>query len=367
MNTIEPCSVLQSIPQVYMGPIDKGNFKNFNSVVFELDATLDSDLDWAKEKKRAEQFICQNYKIVWYLNFGLFHQLPLPLSDTSQYRSLNIAIDHFFDFIIKDLGKSTLGVIIYKGSLDFSYNWPWDPNQDLNFRGWLSEHFQDPNSFFNQAKLPHSSLLSIDPKDLYLNEYGRSVLQFYCMYAALDYFSMLTSRFETDLLPYVLLDVSQIKSMTQIFQLLDHEDFEFIQLCLKNLPYECPHALGFETHAFANGFIGKNLKKYQKPLLHPLVGIVIPKKPIFDKEKIKKIDELIEKVKRHKPIKLIGERNITLDWHGLEELVVIEIEPDSKRKLEGFIAAGGKVVKEGAKLNLSLETPFSEYIKFLEK
>lgn len=359
-------SVIQSIPLIYLGSHDQPKLDGFNSVVVELDAKLDSGLNWNKEKQKALEYISKGYKVVWNLNFGLFHELPLPLSDTSQYRSLNIAIDHFFDFILKDTADHTLGVIIYKGSIDFSHEWPWDVDQELNFRGWLSEQFKDHHAFCNHAKLPCESLYSIDPKLLYENEFGRSVLQYYCLRAALDYFSILTSRFETDLLPYVLLDTSKIQSPMYTYQLLEHEDFEFIQLALKNSPFESSHALGWDSHAYANGYIGKSAKKYIEPKMHPTVGVVIPTHPVFDPEKRKRIDQTIERVEAKTSVKYIGERVITLDWAGIEHLIVFEVEPESKRKLEGFAAAGGTLVKVGNPLNMTQEIPFQEFIKSLE-
>jgi hypothetical protein len=366
METVDPNSTYISIPQIYFGPLAQSKLEGFNSVVIELDARLDSDLNWDESKKIAAQHVSKGFQIIWSLNFGLFKQLHLPLSDTSQYRSLNIALDHFFDSILKDFSMSTLGVIIYKGSLDFAHEWPFDTSQVLNFRGWLSEQFHDHQALFNQTGLSIPSLFSADPDLFYKNEYGKNILKFYCMRAALDYFSMLTTRFETDLLPYVLLDASHIQSAVEIFQLLDHEDFEFIQLALKNMPYEPDHALGWDNKAFANGFVGKTLKTHQKPALQTSVGIVIPQKPIFDTARQSHYNQIIQRIQSHQPIKLVSERSITLEWQGLEDLVVIDIEPESIRKLEGFIAAGGRVVKDGKSLDLESEISIEKFLKSME-
>ena len=179
MDATEPTQTYLSIPHIYLGPLPKDKLDGFNSVVIELDARLDSDLNWSDEKKLAHKYVSKGFQIIWSLNFGLFKQLHLPLSDTSQYRSLNIALDHFFDSLLKEFSKSTLGVIIYHGSLDFSHEWPFEPNQVLNFRGWLSEQFEDHQALYNHTGLTTSNLFSADPVSFYKNEYGKNILKFY--------------------------------------------------------------------------------------------------------------------------------------------------------------------------------------------
>lgn len=365
MDLLEPETLNRPFPYIYSGPLDQANLNGFNAITISLDARLDSNLKWEKALKLAQAYVNKGYKILWELRFGLFQELHLPLSDTSQYRSLDLALDYFFDSVLKIFKEHTIGVSIYKGTLDFSHNWPWEIDQVLNFRGWISEYFEDHHAFTNLIGLPCQNLLTIDPKDLYALENGRNLLRFYCMRAALDYFAMLSSRFETNILPYLLLDSSTLYSPTHVFQMIDHEELEFIQLVIKNLPFESAHALGWENKAFVNGYIGKEFKEYHPPQLEARVGIVIPSRLLMNHKDILKYDDVICEVEEFQAIKLISERNITLDWQGLDELIVFDIEPDSKRKLEGFIAAGGKVITD-KKLFLSEEMPYVNYLKSRE-
>ncbi|MCH9631789.1 MAG: hypothetical protein S4CHLAM6_01070 [Chlamydiae bacterium] len=365
MDTTEAEVPTKSFPYVYLGPSDPSNLEGFNAVSINLDARLDSSLKWEKQLERAINYHKEGYNILWELHFGLFKELHLPLSDTSQYRSLNIAIDHFFDYILKDLSEVTIGVSIYKGPIDFSHNWSWEMDQVLNFRGWLSERFKDHHAFINEIGIQCSSLLSIDPKELSKNENGKNLVRFYCMQAAVDYFTLLTTRFEADSLPFVLLDTSMIDSPTHAFQLLDFEDFEFIQAALKGAPFESSKAIAWESKPFINGYIGKEYKAYQKPKIEPKIGIVIPSRALFDVKEIHFYDEIIKKIESRESIKLISEKNITIDWQGLEVLIAIDIESDSKRKLEGFIAAGGQVYTKN-NLGLSQELPLTNYLNSQE-
>ncbi len=365
MDTTEAEVPTKSLPYVYLGPSDPSNLDGFNAVSINLDARLDSNLKWQKQLDKAIDYHKKGYNVLWELNFGLFKELHLPLSDTSQYRSLNIAVDHFFDYILKDLSVATIGVSIYKGPLDFSHNWSWEMDQVLNFRGWLTDHFKDHHALINQTGFQCDSLLSIDPVELYKNKNGRNLVRFYCMRAAVDYFTLLSTRFETDLLPFVLLDTTMIDSPTHIFQLLDHEDFEFIQIALKKAPFESSQAIAWESKPFVNGYIGKDYKAYQRPEIECKVGIVIPSQLLFDAKEIDVYDKVIKEIESHESVKLISERNITIDWQGLEKLIAIDVEPDSKRKLEGFIAAGGQVVTK-TKLGLSEEFSLTNYLNSLE-
>lgn len=365
MDIIENSSTSRSIPYVYMGSLDSPNLASFNTIAISLDARLDSSLDWSKPVQLAKKFSEIGYNIMWDIHLGLFKELHLSLSDTSQYKSLNLAMDHFFDIIINDFREQTLGTILYKGSIDLSHDWQWSVDQVLNFRGWLSEQFVSNHAFINQTGIACSDLLSIDPHDLTKHVSGKNLLRFYCMSAAIDYISMFTSRFDSDLLPYVLFDSALVKSPTHVFQLVDHEDLDVVQLALRSCPFESWHAVGWETKPFINGYIGKTYKSYQELQMMPTLGIVIPSKAIYDESRIGDYDKIIKEVEGHKSYKLIGERNITIDWQGLEEIIVLDIEKDSKRKLEGFIAAGGVVITEHGSLNLSKEIHLNHYLKSL--
>lgn len=355
---------IKSIPTIYLGELESKSLEGFSAVTICLNATLDSDLNWEQEKKQA-QLLCSKYQILWDIQLGLFEKLPLPLSDTSQFRSLNLALDQFFDFILASFKDSTLGAILYKGSIDLSHRWPWGVDQVLNFRGWLSEQFINQQAFVNQIGITCSDFFSVEPEKLYESNAGKNLLRFYCMRAALDYFAALSSRFESDLLPYVLFDGGKIDSPTHLFQLIDFDDFEFIQLAIKHAPFYLDHAMGWESASYANGFIGQQPKTYHYSNLSEKIGIVIQTAPIYDSKVLEHYDSIIEKTKQLQPLKLISERNLTLNWQGLEYLIVVDVASDTLRQLEGFIAAGGTVVKEGSPLHLSKEVPYSTFIKTL--
>ena len=94
MKTSEP-KTPQSIPIIFNGGIHKTIPQGFNSLCIELDGQLASDLNWMKQEKYAQSVSDQGFHLLWHIHLGLFKNLPLPLSDISQYKSLHLALDHF--------------------------------------------------------------------------------------------------------------------------------------------------------------------------------------------------------------------------------------------------------------------------------
>ncbi len=357
---------MKSIPLVYDGHIDTLPSQKFNAVKVNLSAKLDSDLNWKKQNKEAETIRKKGLNLLWDIDLGLFAELPLPLSDTTQYRSLHLALDHFFETLLKDFESNTIGALIFKGSLDLSKKWVWDADQTANLRNQLLELYPDAHALHNESGLPVKELLEVEPKDLLQNEYGENLLRFLCLAQALDYFEILSARFPSDLLPYVLFDASAIQSRLHCYQLLDHEAFDFIQIGLKNAPFQFPHAIGWKSAGYPNGFIGDHPVSYPPSNSFSSLGICVPSRRLLDPAVISRYEKILDFLEPIENTRYLSERNLTLDWEALDTLIVFEVEDLTKRKLEGFIAAGGEIIFVEKKIGLSKETPFSDYKKQLE-
>lgn len=59
-------------------------------------------------------------KILWHLDLGLFDRLKMPLSNSSQFLTLGLAVDHFRDTIWKEFRSFSEGVCLYKGPADLA-------------------------------------------------------------------------------------------------------------------------------------------------------------------------------------------------------------------------------------------------------
>lgn len=357
----------KSIPCIYEGKLSScPSVENYNGFKVILTAKLDSDLNWENTQKEALAIVERDLNILWDIDLGLFTELPLPLSDTTQYKSLHLALDHFFESLWKQFESNTLGGVLFKGSLDFTSKWNWDGDQVLNLRNELTSYFKDGHALSNVMGVPFKELLEIEPSDLLKSPFGQNFLRFFCLNSALDYLEILSARFPDSLLPYLLLDAKNISSILHCAQLLDHESFDFIQLGLKNSPIHLPHVLGWESSGYPNGFIGSHPYSVEEVGALSSYGVVIPQNKIYDPKKLDNYDESLSWILDREKLRFISERNLTIDWSGLDTLFVFEIQEITLRKLEGFIAAGGTVVSLNQNLGLSEEVPFSLFKKQLE-
>lgn len=354
---------MKSLPMVYEGPSHTLPSPPFNAVQISLDARLEADLNWSEAFSKAEQVKKKGLNILWDLNLGLFDELPLPLSDTTQYKSLHLSLDHFFETLWPKYKENTIGAVLYKGTLDWAPKWNWDPDQLFTLENKLIELFETTQSLYNATGLKFKDFQSIDPKRLLQNDYGKNILRFFCLSTALDYFEILSAQFPSDLLPYVLFDLHSIDSRLQAFQLLEKEAFDFMQVGLKNAPFAMPHAVGWQTKSFLNGYIGKESLDYTPLPYEPTLGVLVPSKPLLDPKKLKEGELQLKDYEAQEPIRFVSERLLTMDWQGLDTLLVFEILPETKRKLEGFIAAGGQVVYGEKPLGLSQEISLKEHQK----
>lgn len=94
---------------------------NLNKVaILSLDAHPSSPLQWGEIKPQVLKEIASGKTLLWHLDFGLFNRLPKPLDNKEQFLTLNLAIDHFKESVWKEYHRFSKGVLLYKGSSDFS-------------------------------------------------------------------------------------------------------------------------------------------------------------------------------------------------------------------------------------------------------
>lgn len=358
---------MSSIPFVFQGPLEKLSTPSpFNAVEIYLDAKLDASLDWSEATKKADAAIKRGLNILWKMDLGLFSQLYLPLSDTTQYKSLHLALDHFFETLWKRYEQHTIGAIIFSGSLDLVEKWQFEPQQVIEVQNKLMEYFDSPAEFESQTKIKCSCFEELKIDDLKKSEFGKLFLRICCFDSAIDYLELISAQFPPELLPYLLLDTAAISSPIHLGQLLNHEAFDFMQIALKGSSKGYPHVLGWQTHSHIGGYIGSEPYEPQTEEASIQTGLVIPEKTLFNLEVIKKYDQVVEQLALKENLRFITERQLTVDWQGLDVLVVFSVEKATKRKLEGFIAAGGQIVYADQPLGLSHEISFQELKKQLE-
>jgi hypothetical protein len=89
----------------------------------------------------------------------------------------------------------------------------------------------------------------------------------------------------------------------------------------------------------------------------PTLGIYLPNDLMIDSSILAQLDQLFLKI-APTPLRIIPEEKLTEQWDGLDRLLVPgkAVSAQGKRKLLGFIAAGGSVATFGKPLGLPEES-----------
>lgn len=308
-----------------------------NSIAIQLDGTTSSHLEWNQAKTNAREFIKKGYKIFWNLDLGLFSRLKRPLSNQTQYLSLELSLKHFKEFIWNDLCADSLGVCLYQGPAEFRLDLQLDEEDEGHYEEWTASH------------PPIKS------------EWQRSL---FCQDVGLEFLELLTSSMPDEIPLFLMLDVKQIQDFQLELFLLHPERYGRLNLILKNshLPHRC---LGWGESSIY-GIVGEagELLPKEKPQL----GICLPTLDKMCKESCEGLSEILNLlIRKKKSFRLIPESFLISEWDGLSDLIVLKefLQPQGIRKLRGFNAAGGKIIFWKEPTHLEPEVSFFEWNKEL--
>ncbi len=85
------------------------------STIITLCGKLNASLDWKEQIKQAEELSTEGKQIFWDLDLGLFDDLPLPLENEMQYRSLSLSISQFNE-TVEPFIENSQGVLLCRGN-----------------------------------------------------------------------------------------------------------------------------------------------------------------------------------------------------------------------------------------------------------
>ncbi len=277
-----------------------------NVVLLRLPAQLSNDLDWSKEMGQATQIVNSEKMILWEIDLGLSQLTP---DNSTAFFSYSLALEEFTAKVWPAFRNHTFGAALYRGAI---------PAED-----------QFPRSHWETAFIEWSADL---PHPCYT---------LYCVQMLSEYLHRLISFLPDSLLPFALIDASTIYSPAKITQLFSKGRFEHIHLALKGAPCMFP-SLCWETGQGSQGYLGT---------IHPSIsaqpssslGIYLPNDTHIDSAWMLKFDQAILELTTS--YRIIPEEKLTEQWDGLDTLLVDsqKISTQGKRKLLGFIAAGGTV------------------------
>lgn len=312
----------KSKPRITHLPTNK---KQFPAKAFcvSLQADTQSSLDWSEQIAKAETAKNEGMGLVWDIQLGLFDNLYQPISSRSQLLSLQLALDQFDEKIWQHFCDDTYGIFLYRDSLQFADVLPWDKTIENNFKEWSIKNFPE-----------HSNLAKEGP---IANAFSANV--------AIDYFHLLLPHLPEEAETFLLFEAGQKQTLLEEAYLLNQERYGIL------------HPLSIDSkHKYLNesATVGVCL---------PCVEECLPEHHLSLQAVFERLNNL------HIPYRIIPEEQLTGKWDGLDEIIVEKdaVCSQTKRKLQGFAAAGGKTITLGnSPIGIVEEEFFDSWEKILQ-
>lgn len=359
VNELAPALIFDA---AYCGePFPKG----FEAVKIHLDGRLKADLSWKKEREVALKYVSQGLRIFWEMNLGLQEGLSKPLSNRTQFLSLNLSLEHFCNTLWKEFRKESIGLCVYRGSLDFSKDYKWDHEQINNLQEWTKLQFGSLESLESELGINSVSFDLLTNLTFESSDLGKKILKYFCRDAITEYLNLLGTGV-TNLLPlFVVLDATEIHEPFLVAQLLAKDYFQRfhlgVKIGLKN--QVLGGELAFDSPALEKGMIGRLIDAEQR-IERAKIGLCMPKMLSCVPSLISKLSRALQfLVVKNTQFRVISEVELASEWDGLDYLIVDadKVDFQFKRKLQGFCAAGGTVVTVGKDLSLPQEVSFEDF------
>lgn len=293
------------IPYIFDGGLQESVPDSFNAVRIPLDGTLRSDLRWERALASAEQAANRGLKILWDLDLGLFSRLTLPLSDETQFRSLSLAVHHLLDLIRTRFLPVTLAVVVYRGNADLSVGFPWDADGMIRTR-----------------------------------ELEDRAVRLDCRDHGCSYLRQLIVGWPDAVQPMVLLDAGRIRQPLDSVLLTDRQQYRGFAMAVRGSDWP-GRMLGWDRPS-VHGLLARQRLESPTELSQPKIGLCLPSKFAINYD----FSALQKCVESNRHLRLLSEDSLTSDWDGLDVILVDDttLSPLGRRQLQGFLAAGGRVV-----------------------
>ncbi|MEI8365249.1 MAG: hypothetical protein WCF65_02415 [Parachlamydiaceae bacterium] len=331
-------------------PVPDGD--RFNAVRIMIDGRIQSSLSWTVQAEAAHDYIKQGLRLFWEIDLGLFNRLERPLSDRVQFQSLVLSLEHFRDTLWKEFRQQTVGLSIYRGSLDFSLGYPWNDEQIANLHAWLQGAFGDIKTLAADVGITCSgNWIDITPDILQNSPMGKNLLQLFCRDAGGEYLGLLAARLPDPLPLFAFFDALEISHPYVAAQLLTKERYPRIHVGIKERLCSAAQSLGgeiaWEGTSLSLGGLYREIKlENQKQYERARCALCLPKFSVcHPKQHLKLEQALVTLCEQNIPFRIIPEVLLSYEWDDLDELIVDSAHVDKQlhRKLQGFSAAGGTV------------------------
>ena len=305
----------------------------------------EQDLDWNALYSQAEQAVSRGKWIVWELEFNL-KEKPLFIEDSSSFFSYGLVIEEFLANLWQPFKEKTLGVSLFRGDVDFAKYFLWTEQHERHF----------------QEKALEYPLLNTDPhsKEFLKRLFSADVFA--------EYLHRLASFLPDNLLAFCLLDVSSVESSAELSLLLSKERFQHLLLALKKSKVSLGH-LNWEEGSCLGGWFGTGAP-YFSTVPEIATGVCLPSGEQMSTDVLASLDKtFLELARFNIPFRVIEESKLNDCWDGIDDLIVLSssVSAQGLRKLQGFLAAGGRVVSVGSSLGVANEVSLPELTKHLSE
>lgn len=339
--------------------------KGFDAVRVALDGKLKADLSWSQERAAALEYIKQGLRIFWEIDLGLFGGLKHPLDNQMQFLSLSLSLQHFRDTLWNEFRAQTFGLGVYRGVATFEDELKWNDLQNHNLRCWLRDGYGNLEELSKELGTDIHSFEAIDAINLGKISTGRDLLSLFCRDTAAEYLNLLVSKLPDTLNCLALFDVERSRDKPLLSaQLVSKERYPKMIVGIKGPPY-LGGEFSWEGPKKAFGFIGRQKTNDSNPAALESLGICLPPIKFCRLSVVEPLQDAMRLLcQQGVPFRVIPEDHLTAQWEGLDHLVVLSqaVSAAGRRKLQGFCAAGGKILVIGQALGLPEEEEFAKYL-----
>lgn len=286
-------------------------------ICISLAAGIKDSLDWQEEINSADIYVSSDAHIMWDLQLGLFSELQSLNENSMELKSLHLALEQFSSSIWDCFEQQSVGILLYRGRLDISKEVCKLAGTEADFLEWLSEIEITPEN--------------ADARELYFSLFSAHL--------ATEYLQKLAAHLPMAATAYLIIEIDPKLSLAIQAFMLNQERFGH----LKPLVIGSSHNI---HHAATLGICLPPLSKSYSTLYSEL-------EPLFQELQALNI-----------AYRLIPEESLTALWHGLDEIIIPTATTTAmtKRKLQGFAAAGGKTIAySNSLLGIANEELYAEW------
>jgi hypothetical protein len=289
---------------------EKRFFPNFGENGNALSIHIGKEIDLNFASVKASEAKEQGKMILWELDLELKEVF---IQDTSAFFSRSLTLKEFQEKLLLPFKKETLGVSLFDGDLDFESCFLLTEQYEANYLERKEEYPLRDASFIRR-------LFAAD------------------VFA--EYILRLHAFLPDDVLAFCKLDVSLEKNKAKLAYLLSQERFQHLLLIIKGSDLPIGHLC---------------LEKEVE------TAVAIPS--CLNEEALSSLEGVFKEMKkRGTPFRVIDELRLNECWDGIDDLIVLSqfLSKQGMRRVQGFLAAGGRIITVGPLLSVSCEVSFEE-------